>query len=408
MFPCLNPSYHFPMDMLSDEQLAEVLSHMQCPRALCIVACVSRRFRQASDLAFWYLCNWSGRNVQAAALHALEAVPPSWNRGGLPIGSSLILPKLETRPSLSSPLMAPGHSQASASGREGDQQSSTLELGLLSVPCTHMAYAAGRDENAPCGSHMGPHGAHVVRPPDHLGGDLPEDPATAVGSGEPRLAYVGGMRRDGEEIHRSLEVAGEGGRTCGQTMQYSDAVQQGSWSDGCRLGSGLSWRHVFFSQSFALCFNGINDYVELPQGVLGACAQDSEITVEVTFLVFPRPDTASDIGGMVQGGGVLIASQNREFGRSRRQQRLSYAPILYVGTGGYLHGGFCGIGGRPFQLASQGPVVPNRWHRASLSACIATGLQRLYLDGELQQEVGSHTRLPWTWPALPTPQSGAV
>lgn len=30
-------------------------------------------------------------------------------------------------------------------------------------------------------------------------------------------------------------------------------------------GSTVSWRHVFFSQSFALCFNGINDYVEVRQ-----------------------------------------------------------------------------------------------------------------------------------------------
>jgi serine/threonine-protein kinase len=106
-----------------------------------------------------------------------------------------------------------------------------------------------------------------------------------------------------------------------------------------------------------LHFDGIDDFVSLPDGLL---SEPPPLTVEASFRT--RRD------------GVILGQQNLPYPENKDEDHFA---TLYVNTEGRLFGGMwmgpLGIGGGP-------TVNDDRWHHAAL--VVEAGVQRLYLDGE--------------------------
>ena len=149
---------------------------------------------------------------------------------------------------------------------------------------------------------------------------------------------------------------------------------------------GVSWRRIYFEQTYALSFNGINDYALLPNGVLRRHSLppglDAGYTIDIMFLAHPmttnRPALDVDMQSMIPGGGMLLGLQDREFGRSRRAARLFSFPMLYVGLSGHV---YSAVG-----LKSRQVLADGSWHRITLTVVnkvVEEGIAcaRLYVDG---------------------------
>ena len=138
---------------------------------------------------------------------------------------------------------------------------------------------------------------------------------------------------------------------------------------------------MFFRQSYALSFNGINDYVSLPVGSVnrhlsgqhagsGSSSHGASfpaLTIDMMVLAHPVParlaastDTKACKAVMPPAGGVLFSCQDREFGRSRRAARLESVALLYIGTDGYLYSGLGAV-------KSSQRLADGRWHRITLT-----------------------------------------
>lgn len=140
----------------------------------------------------------------------------------------------------------------------------------------------------------------------------------------------------------------------------------------------MSWQQIYFGQTYALSFNGVNNYATLLNNVLRHTASyhmcDSGYTVDIMFLAHPlHSAAASDTHAAIPGGGMLLGLQDREFGRSRRAARLFSFPMLYIGIDGRLHSA---VGVHSPQVVADG-----QWHRATLTADRNTFFAFLYLDG---------------------------
>jgi len=165
----------------------------------------------------------------------------------------------------------------------------------------------------------------------------------------------------------------------------------------------LNWRRVFFQQGNALSFNGINDYVALPVGLLNqptndhsewACAGREPPGLTIDLMVSahqvpasppPEPSASARKAVLPPAGGMLFGCQDREFGRSRRAARLHSLPVLYVGTDGYLHSA---IG----PMRSSQILADDQWHRVTLTVLftdpvIRVGTACMYVDGVLDEAV---------------------
>lgn len=145
------------------------------------------------------------------------------------------------------------------------------------------------------------------------------------------------------------------------------------------------WRQRYFEQSYALSFNGINDYVLLPNGILrqSHATQDVGFTVDIMFLAHAMPNSRGR-PSEAPGGGMLFGLQDREFGRSRRAARLSTFPLLYIGKDGRLHSAL--------KLQSLCVLADGKWHRATVTLDSQQGWPAwacLYLDGRLHTQFGS-------------------
>lgn len=159
----------------------------------------------------------------------------------------------------------------------------------------------------------------------------------------------------------------------------------------------VNWRGVYFQQSHALSFNGINDYVALPVGLLNLptnncsewlCAGHEPLGLTIDLMVcahqvpanpLQEPSASARKGVLPPAGGVLFGCQDREFGRSRRAARLHTLPLLYIGTDGYLHSA---IG----PMRSSQMLADDQWHRVTLTvvftdAAIRVGTACIYVDG---------------------------
>ncbi|KAL3147830.1 hypothetical protein ABBQ32_002554 [Trebouxia sp. C0010 RCD-2024] len=132
----------------------------------------------------------------------------------------------------------------------------------------------------------------------------------------------------------------------------------------------VDWRSMFFQQSYALSFNGINEYVSLPGGWLSqpfAGVPDNDgSTIDMMILAHAIPacppsraDTKPCKAVVPPAGGMLLSCQDREFGRSRRAARLETIALLYIGTDGYL---YSGIG----PIKSWQCIADDHWHRVTL------------------------------------------
>ena len=146
----------------------------------------------------------------------------------------------------------------------------------------------------------------------------------------------------------------------------------------------MSWRQIYFEQSYALSFNGINDYALLPNGALRRHSLppglDTGYTIDIMFLAHPvrKNTSAAAVDKMTPGGGMLLGLQDREFGRSRRAARLLSFPMLYIGTNGHL---YSAVGVR-----SSRAVADGQWHRVTLTVVnkvVQEGVAFacLYVDG---------------------------
>ena len=172
---------------------------------------------------------------------------------------------------------------------------------------------------------------------------------------------------------------------------------------------------MFFQQSYALSFNGINDYVSLPVGLLNRYfteqstkhnLSDPELTIDMMILAHavparPPPEAGTKPHKAVTppAGGVLFSCQDREFGRSRRAARLQSTALLYIGTDGYLYSGL-----------AQGPMKSSRcladeqWHRITLTMRLIADhhlFACLFIDGDMDCSMGDmyFTALP-SYPVL--------
>jgi hypothetical protein len=113
-------------------------------------------------------------------------------------------------------------------------------------------------------------------------------------------------------------------------------------------------------------FNGVSDYVRLPQDAIW---QSTELTVETWFKTTKK-------------GGVILGYQNTEVAGSRLSD---YVPALYVDTAGKLRGSFW-ISGPSLtdatnSIFSLNPVNDGIWHHVALVG--KANKQELYLDGSL-------------------------
>ncbi|MDI2130549.1 LamG-like jellyroll fold domain-containing protein [Yinghuangia seranimata] len=112
----------------------------------------------------------------------------------------------------------------------------------------------------------------------------------------------------------------------------------------------------------ALHFNGQSSYVELPQDLIHGSSQAS---IELWF------KTAKP--------GVLFGTQSDLPGAATQ---ASWAPLLYVGTDGKLHGKFYSSPGQPPQIVSTASVNDNAWHQAVLTT--DGQVHTVFLDGVSQ------------------------
>ena len=164
----------------------------------------------------------------------------------------------------------------------------------------------------------------------------------------------------------------------------------------------VNWRRVYFQQSHALSFNGINDYVALPVGLLNLltndysewqqCAGRESLGFTIDLMVSAHqvpanppqvPSASARTSILPPAGGMLFGCQDREFGRSRRAARLHTLPLLYVGTDGYLHSA---IG----PMRSSQMLADDQWHRVTLTIMFTEAVNRLgkaymYVDGVLDE-----------------------
>ena len=164
----------------------------------------------------------------------------------------------------------------------------------------------------------------------------------------------------------------------------------------------VNWRRVYFQQSHALSFNGINDYVALPVGLLNLltndysewqqCAGRESLGFTIDLMVYAHqvpanppqvPSASARTSILPPAGGMLFGCQDREFGRSRRAARLHTLPLLYVGTDGYLHSA---IG----PMRSSQMLADDQWHRVTLTIMFTDAVNRLgkacmYVDGVLDE-----------------------
>lgn len=173
------------------------------------------------------------------------------------------------------------------------------------------------------------------------------------------------------------------------------------------------WRGVYFQQSHALSFNGINDYVALPVGLLNLpmntfserlCSGVEPLGLTIDLMVSAHqvpasppqePSASATKAALPPAGGMLFGCQDREFGRSRRAARLHTLPLLYVGTDGYLHSA---IG----PMSSSQMLADDQWHRVTLTIFITESFTQLgnacmYVDGVLDK-----TTYGWDFSNLPS------
>lgn len=165
--------------------------------------------------------------------------------------------------------------------------------------------------------------------------------------------------------------------------------------DSGRKQTVVDWRSMFFQQSYALSFNGINEYVSLPGGCLSqhfaGVPDDDGFTIDMMILAHAIPACPPPGAGtkpckavVPPAGGMLLSCQDREFGRSRRAARLETIALLYIGTDGYLYSGICvpGIG----SIKSWQCIADDHWHRVTLVLRWTSPYRLnalLYIDGHV-------------------------
>ena len=179
----------------------------------------------------------------------------------------------------------------------------------------------------------------------------------------------------------------------------------------------VNWRRMFFRQSYALSFNGINDYVALPVGSVnrhlsgqpagtGSLLPGTSfpaLTIDMLVLAHSIPARPPSSAGaksctavIPPAGGVLFSCQDREFGRSRRAARLESIALLYIGTDGCLYSGLGAV-------KSSSCLADGRWHRITLTMRLVGHAMyaNFFIDGVLDctLAVASFNGLP-SYPVL--------
>lgn len=139
---------------------------------------------------------------------------------------------------------------------------------------------------------------------------------------------------------------------------------------------GTSWQSQYLSQTYALDFNGVNDFVELPAGLHSTT---DGLLVDLTFrahLLLPRQLNHMPLPDLSPpGGGVLLSACDRpSFGRGRRIQRMRCLPLLWIETSGRLQAAlpccddlYAGRDHEGKPLLERPFVADGQWHRLRCS-----------------------------------------
>ncbi|BAU86165.1 hypothetical protein SLA_5284 [Streptomyces laurentii] len=145
----------------------------------------------------------------------------------------------------------------------------------------------------------------------------------------------------------------------GSTARSKVAAQNG---DGSYTNASLGVDGVFGTgDNTAITLNG-NGYTEIPEGIMHG---STDLAVELWFKT-TKP-------------GVLIGDQTVPVSGTPDPATNAWAPVLYVGSDGKLHGKFFVTGLSSSRVASTDNVDDGQWHHAVVTA---TGIaQILYLDG---------------------------
>lgn len=187
--------------------------------------------------------------------------------------------------------------------------------------------------------------------------------------------------------------------------------------DSSQQNPVVNWRSMFFQQSYALSFNGINDYVALPVGSVNRYLVGHHpgfslsvhgnfvpaLTIDLMVLAHAVPSRPPPTAGpkpikavVPPAGGVLFSCQDREFGRSRRAARLESIALIYIGTDGYLYSGLGAV-------KSSQCLADDQWHRITVTMrlCGHEMYASFFIDGVLDCTfaTASFTGLP-SYPVL--------
>ncbi|MFF3848265.1 LamG-like jellyroll fold domain-containing protein [Streptomyces sp. NPDC002328] len=185
---------------------------------------------------------------------------------------------------------------------------------------------------------------------------------TAAEAGEHYRSRTGMVTGDGPHYRGAVTADAPAGywrldETSGSVAHSQSAALDG---DGSYTNATLGADGVFGTgDNTALSLNG-NGHAEIPGGILRG---STDLAIELWFKT-TKP-------------GVLIGDQSQPV--SGTTATGTYAPLLYVGTDGKLHGKFYSPGLGTAKVASADSVNDDQWHHAVITA--AGTAQTLYLDG---------------------------
>nr|WP_324611220.1 LamG-like jellyroll fold domain-containing protein [Streptomyces sp. WM4235] len=162
--------------------------------------------------------------------------------------------------------------------------------------------------------------------------------------------------------------------------QYRGVVTAGSPAGYWRLDetSGTAVK------SRVEALDGTGTYTKAIQGVTGAFGPGDGSAVqfngdgyaEVPGVGIGTADVSASLWFRTDKPGVILANQTSPMAAAT-ETTGDWAPVLYVGADGKLHGEY--FSGTGASNASQATVTDNQWHHAAVT--VKAGVQTLYLDG---------------------------
>ncbi|MGW6971636.1 LamG-like jellyroll fold domain-containing protein [Streptomyces sp. NPDC054952] len=166
----------------------------------------------------------------------------------------------------------------------------------------------------------------------------------------------------------------------GTGEQYRGVVTAGSPAGYWRLDETGGTK----VNSRVAVLDGTGAYTKAIQGVTGAFGPGDGSAVqfngdgyaEVPGVGIGTADVSASLWFRTGKPGVILANQTSPMAAAT-ETTGDWAPVLYVGADGKLHGEY--LSGTGASNASQATVTDNQWHHAAVT--VKAGVQTLYLDG---------------------------